>query len=49
MEIDKSTQVRNRALPLLTLALLLTATVFQNATAQTNPIIPVYRNSWDYK
>ena len=35
MEINKSKQIRNRALNVLTLALLLMATVFQSASAQT--------------
>ena len=35
MEINKSKQIRNRALNLLALALLVLATVFQSASAQT--------------
>ena len=35
MEINKSKQIRNRALNVLTLALLVMATVFQSASAQT--------------
>src|SRR5215213_28773 len=35
MEINKSKQIRNRALNVLALALLVMATVFQSASAQT--------------
>src|SRR5215211_3158415 len=36
MEINKSKQIRNRALNVLALALLVMATIFQSASAQTN-------------